>query len=198
MAFRGDGINTKRGDNNGINTARLGKAVGQPMAETYEEKMARLDREARLEQIEKEEAAEERAKKNQDFVQFTKSGLNALAKLKSAFAVQVFLWLTKEMGNDNALIVSQDTIAEALGVSRQTTNKAISDLEAAQILLVIKAGTSIVYHLNSNFVWQSWATNKKYAKFSAQIIISEKEYQLSLERRLVKRVSKKQGKLELE
>lgn len=197
MAFRGE--NTARQDNKGINTSRLGKNNSQqPQTETYEEKIARLDREARLEQIEKEEAAEKRAKKNKDFVQYSEAGLRALAQIKKGSSLQILHWMTAEMGKDNALIVSQDTIAEALDLSIPTIQRSIKTLIDAQILLMVKVGGGIIYHLNSTIVWKSWATNKKYAKFSAQVILGEKEYKQNLERKLIKSVSKKQGKLELE
>ncbi len=75
----------------------------------------------------------------------------------------------------NAVIVSQEVLTEMFEVSRSTIYRAIKILDEGNYIKIYKSGTSNVYALNDDMVWNSWGTNKKYSKFNANVIISEDE-----------------------
>ena len=79
------------------------------------------------------------------------------------------------MDNKNAIIVSINTIAEIMGVSRQTISNAIKILKDTNFIDIHKTGTSYVYSVNNSVFWKSYQKNREYAKFSAKVIISSNE-----------------------
>lgn len=143
--------------------------------ENLDEKMTRLNRKAQEEALKKAEEQEERKKKNLDFVQFNRTGLDALVKLSNPLAIRVFMLLTKEMNKENKIIVSQQTLAQLLGVTRQSVSNAIKELVEKNMFTILKTGSSSVYCLNADVVWSDRADKKKYASFRATVLVSEKE-----------------------
>jgi len=133
-----------------------------------------LDQKARQQQIDEEDRAREKAKKNHNFVQFTRVGLLQLSKI-NAFAAQVFLYLAKEMDYEAKIIVSQETLADIFEVTRGTINIAIKELVKEKMIEIIKVGNSNIYCLNAFVVWNTYHTNLVFAKFKATIIVSKKE-----------------------
>lgn len=80
----------------------------------------------------------------------------------------VLYFLVDQMDNKNAIIVSINTIAEIMGVSRQTISNAIKILKDANFIDIHKTGTSYVYSVNNSVFWKSYQKNREYAKFSAR------------------------------
>lgn len=145
------------------------------MEENLDNKMARLNAKASADALKKKEEAEERKKKNLDFVQFNRTGLDALVKLKNPLAVKVFMLLSKEMNKENKIIVSQQTLAELLDVSRQSVSAAVKELIKQNMFTVLKTGSSSIYCMNADVVWADRADKKKYASFRATVLVSQKE-----------------------
>lgn len=114
---------------------------------------------------------------NPPFVQFYKHSFPFVRKLMkdNPTACEVFMFLVDNMGNDNALVVSQTAMCEALGLARRTIQYAISYLQEHKYIAIIKSGTANVYCVNADIVWQKEHGKKKFAKFSARVYVSESE-----------------------
>ena len=88
------------------------------------------------------------------------------------------------MDDYNAVICSYKVLQENFGVSQVTVARAIKILKEKQYIEVYKSGTSNVYAINKNIVWNSWGTNYDYAKFGANIILSESEQEKSVQAKI--------------
>jgi hypothetical protein len=142
---------------------------------TMADKMTQLDMRARQQQIADEERRELEAKKNHDFVQFTRKGLMKLCKLKNGVAHQIFHYLSKEMDTENKLIISQNTLAEIFDVSRMSISTAVKELVKAELIDILKVGNANIYCLNAQVVWTQERDKIHLARFNAKVIISKDE-----------------------
>lgn len=117
--------------------------------------------------------------KNPNFIQFVKDGYPAVKQLlrEKPLAGNLFLWLIEYMDDYNRLIVSYDALVEEFGKSRQTMSTAVKYLKDNKFLTVLKSGSSNIYCLNSNIVWQNKADKREYASFSCAVYITKKEQQ---------------------
>lgn len=136
-----------------------------------------LDKKSRQQQLEDEEKEIENAKKNHDFVQFSRKGLLKLSKLKNGIAQSIFLYLAKEMDLEAKIIISQQTLAEIFEVQRSTINLAIKELVDNQLIQILKIGNANIYCLNAYVVWNQYRNNLELAKFKAVVIANKKEQQ---------------------
>jgi hypothetical protein len=142
---------------------------------TMADKMAQLDMRARQQQIADEEKRELEAKKNHDFVQFTRKGLLKLCALKNGVAHQIFHYLSKEMDTENKLIVSQNTLAQIFDVSRMSISTAVKELVKAELIDILKVGNANIYCLNAQVVWAQERDRIHLARFNVKVIISKEE-----------------------
>ncbi len=148
----------------------------RPNIITFEEREQQI-----IEKREQEEIELQRAKRSpfKTFAQLnmSDSSTNAIYNLVniSPLAFNIFMFLTKHMDNYNAVMCSYKVMQEQFGISKDTIRRAIKVLKDYKFLEIYKSGTSNVYCLNKNIVWSSWGTNHKYAKFGANIILSESE-----------------------
>ena len=94
---------------------------------------------------------------NANFVQLYDDHLDLIMLMtkENPTALNIFLWVVKHMDNRNALVVSQQAIAEALGLHKNTVYLAI----------------------NAQIVWRDSADAKKFAHFDAKVYVSESEQQ---------------------
>lgn len=106
---------------------------------------------------------------------YTKA-FRTLAK-QSPIGAEIFFFIAEQMDKYNALICSRAVIAEALNLSIASIDRGIAFLKNNNYIKIAKSGTANVYYVNSELVWKSWNTNKKYAEFNARVIISETEQQ---------------------
>lgn len=117
--------------------------------------------------------------KNANFIQFYKDNIAVLDQimLERPAAMRIIFWLIRLMDDQNALITSQPAMCEALNLHRNTVMQAIRYLKTMKVLNVIKSGTSYVYAINNQIVWQDSADNKRFALFSAKVylVASEQE-----------------------
>lgn len=141
---------------------------------SFDERKSQLE-----EQDKREKEARERAKKSpfDNFVQVNKDYYKAEDWLmaKSPIAYRIFKFLINGMDDYNAVICSYQVLQETFDVSKPTITRAIKLLKEKKYVDVYKTGTSNVYAINKNIVWQSWGTNYDKAKFGANIILSESE-----------------------
>lgn len=143
--------------------------------ENLNEKMVRLNQKARQQELAEQDRLEEIRRKNHDFVQYSRKGLEALSLLNNLLAHKIFLYLSKEMDLENAIVISQQTLAQIFDVSRSTVNIAVKELEDKKLLEIYKIGNTNVYCLNANIVWTTSRDKIETAKFKAQVVISKEE-----------------------
>lgn len=150
-----------------------------PNSMTYDERQKQLE-----DQAKKEKEARERAKKSpyDNFVQVNKDYYKAEDWLmaKSPIAYRIFKFLINGMDDYNAVICSYKVLQETFDISQVTVARAIKILKDKKYIEVYKTGTSNIYAVNKNIAWNSWGTNFQYAKFGANIILSESEQEESI------------------
>lgn len=110
------------------------------------------------------------------WLQFEKKAMKELQDLsmKSPPAMGTLMYMVTRMSRSNALVVSQQAIADELKCSRVTVNVAIRFLVQHNFIQVIKAGGSSVYVVNSRVAWQG-DRGARYAAFGADVIAIESE-----------------------
>jgi hypothetical protein len=123
-----------------------------------------------------EAKARELAKKNADFVQFTRKGMREYSQLieRSAGAARLLVLMAEKMDYTNALVVSSKTLEELTGMSRATVTRAIAVLRDEQWVQIIKVGTANAYFINSGVFWSSYG-DRKHASFQATILATSSE-----------------------
>lgn len=116
--------------------------------------------------------------KNFNFTQinnaYTWDVISVLAK-ENPTALQLLMFLGKNMDKYNAISCSQQLLCEQLGKGRTTIHKAIKYLEEKQYISIAKQGGNNIYILNNNLFWKNKRTHHKYCQFSGSILLSKKE-----------------------
>lgn len=115
--------------------------------------------------------------KNRDFVQVYRNYIDSIAELASqnSTAYKLFMLLIKHMDGNNALCVSVKTLSEILEVSTKTVTRAANYLKKHGWVCVLKSGTTNVYIINPDIAWTSYANQKQYCKFQANVLVSRTE-----------------------
>lgn len=118
--------------------------------------------------------------KNANFVQLYKDNFQLVSKMAAErpAALRIFLWIAELMDERNALATSQMAICEALDLHRNTVTQAIAYLKKHKVMAIFKIGSSHVYALNNEIVWQDLTGNKKYALFNAKIYLTQSEQEI--------------------
>lgn len=116
------------------------------------------------------------------WLQFEKKALKELQTLsiKSPAAMGTLMYLVNHMSRSNALVVSQQAIADELGIKRESVNRALKHLVGHNFLEVVKAGGASVYVVNSRVAWQG-DRGARYAAFGADVIAFESEQTSNLD-----------------
>lgn len=111
-----------------------------------------------------------------DFVQVTRGYINDLSELssRSPSAFRLFAFLIERMTRQNAIVISQGTLAEILGYDKSTISRAVKLLKTENWVQVVKIGTSYGYLVNNRVVWRTH-NEKRYGHFGADVIVSETE-----------------------
>ena len=110
------------------------------------------------------------------WLQFEKKALKELQEMamKAPAAMGTLMYMVNRMSRSNALVVSQQAIANELKCSRVTVNGAVRYLVQHNFVQVIKAAGASVYVVNSRVAWQG-IRGERYAAFGADIIAMESE-----------------------
>lgn len=134
------------------------------------------DREQRKIEIEAEEAANELAKKNHNFLQLTRSNIPDLLFLAkdSPIGFEIMGQMIIRMNRLNAIVISQETLATITGKNKRTIIRAIQYLKANNWIDVVNIGTANAYIVNSEVFWMG-PRDERHAAFPAQVIAAEKE-----------------------
>jgi Fe2+ or Zn2+ uptake regulation protein len=145
-----------------------------PVSITFEERQQQIEEEK---QREKKEQEQNKKSPYTSWVQINKDAYKAEDWLmgKSPIAYRIFKFLINNMDGYNAVVCSYQVLQECFSISKPTVTRAIKLLKEKQYVDVHKSGTTNVYTVNKQLAWNSWGSNYKYAKFSANIIISEGE-----------------------
>ena len=114
---------------------------------------------------------------NDNFVQLYVDKLDLIIEMtgENHTAVKVFVWLLQHMDKRNALVVSQQALAEALNLSRQTIHTSTRYLREKRAVEILKSGNTNIYAVNAQIAWKAGADGKKYALFDAAVYISDSE-----------------------
>ena len=146
---------------------------------------------------------EERRRQNKDFVQVYNKGwarIRALMKeTKSQAPLLLYTFIAEHMDADGGVVVAdQETICEAIGVSRTTLWRAITFLEERNALLRITVGGSVsAYALDPSEVWRSWDSAKERAVFRTKTVVRTAAQSDQVKRRMTLMMKERAGEPEL-
>ncbi|SAL80167.1 helix-turn-helix domain-containing protein [Caballeronia telluris] len=110
---------------------------------------------------------------NQGFVQVSRKYLDELDELafQSPAARKLLTSLVKAMNKQNAVMVSQESLAKLTGLSKPTIKRSVALLREQQWIDVLKVGTANVYRVNSGVFWTARADGR-WASFSAEVLLN--------------------------
>ena len=147
--------------------------VNDPLDEA--ERKARQNDLKVKEEKRKKELAEER--KNSDFTQVYKKYWKLIQSVIETHpkAAVLYNFLVEHAAPDTgAVVVSQQLLADKMGVSRMTISRHINLLEKKKMLLKISlSGGVCAYALDPEMVWKSYSTNKEYATFKTKTLVKK-------------------------
>jgi hypothetical protein len=98
--------------------------------------------------------------------------------LKSPLAARIMHQLVAQVGDHNAVVVSQETLASLVSATRRGVQKALKVLQRGHWLELRQLGSTgsvNAYVLNSRVVWHGSRDGIRRALFSAVVIVSEDE-----------------------
>ncbi len=116
---------------------------------------------------------------NANFVQLYDDNLDLIMLMtkENPTALSIFLWIVKYMDSRNALVASQQAIAENLGLHKNTVYLGIKYLKEKSALTVLRSSNTHIFALNAQIVWRDTAESKRFAHFDAKVYVSESEQQ---------------------
>jgi len=114
------------------------------------------------------------------WVQTERAAHEAWAALlrKSPRAAELLHLLVARVGEHNAVVISQKTLAELMACNERTVQRAVSTLREGRWIEVRQVGdrgTVNAYVLNRNVVWSGPRDGIRYALFSATVVVSDQE-----------------------
>lgn len=115
-----------------------------------------------------------------NWVQTERAAHEAWANLiaKAPTAARLMHILTARVGDHNAVVVSQKTLAELMTCSRRTVQRALETLVEDRWIEVRQIGdngTVNAHIINDRVAWSGPREGIRYSLFSASVIISDKE-----------------------
>jgi DNA-binding transcriptional MocR family regulator len=87
-------------------------------------------------------------------------------------------FLSARVGEHNAVVVSQRTLADVTGMSLSTVKRAVAVLKAGnwvEVRQIGPTGTAVGYVLNDRVVWSGPRDGIRYSLFSAAVVVSDVE-----------------------
>jgi biotin operon repressor len=162
-----------------------------------------LERRLELDARDREAALqEEEKKKNTGFVQVYTKGWKRLQALiqQNPGAARVFAFLAENIdGSCGAVVVSQNVMAEELGIVERTIRRHTAWLEEQGALVRIRVGSGVyAYALDPEEIWKSWDSKKEHAAFVTRTLVSKRDRENStIKRRLSMMIKEQAGEPEL-
>lgn len=116
----------------------------------------------------------EEKQKNKDFIQLYREVIGSVVELakKNIRAFELFMIVVKNMDGYNALCISNAVLCELMQCSKSTVIRATKFLKKEGWIDIYKTGNSNVYVINPDVVWTSYANQKAYCKFPANIMLT--------------------------
>ncbi|MFZ3584998.1 helix-turn-helix domain-containing protein [Loktanella sp. DJP18] len=102
----------------------------------------------------------------------------ALLTRKSALAAQIMHLLVARVGDHNAVVISQGTLANLTGASRRGVQKALkvlTDNRWIELRQIGDRGTINAHVINDRVAWSGKRDGIRYSLFSAIVVLSEDE-----------------------
>lgn len=123
------------------------------------------------------ESQEKREKYNPPFLQVSDENLIAIQMLtiKNGLAGSIFFFFCENMNGNNSVACSYKVLEDYFNASRMSIYRAIKLLKERNFIAISKMGNVNVYHLNEKLVWRKGKDKRKYARFSATVVLSEEE-----------------------
>lgn len=146
---------------------------------------------------------EEKRRMNNGFVQVYSKGWARMRELlretKSQAPLLLYTFIAEHMDADGGVVVAdQETICEAIGVSRTTLWRAITFLEERNALLRIVVGGSVsAYALDPSEIWRSWDSAKERAVFRTRTVVRTSTQSDQVKRRMMVMMKERAGEPEL-
>lgn len=114
------------------------------------------------------------------WVQVERAALERWSRLgmESPRAASVMMTLVHHMGRNNAVVVSQKTLAELCECSRATLQRALNTLRSGNWIDVRQigpTGTANAYIVNRRVAWSGARSGQRYALFDAAVVVSATE-----------------------
>lgn len=114
------------------------------------------------------------------WVQTERAAHEAWAALlrQSPRAAELLHLLVARVGDHNAVVISQKTLAGLMGCNERTVQRAVGTLREGRWIEVRQVGdrgTVNAYVLNRNVVWSGPRDGIRYALFSAAVVVSDQE-----------------------
>jgi len=118
-----------------------------------------------------------------NFVQVSRSVMKDIRILadKNKYSLKILMLFGEKMNKQNGIVISQQALCQLLNVSRPTVHKALNLLEDERWIKTLKIGTANAYIVNEKVFWTADTQKRKYAVFSATVIVSEEEQNMSAE-----------------
>jgi len=149
-----------------------------------------LAAEAGQQKRDQEEDRERARKGNSDFTQVYAKGWNRLRELikTNPSAARVYAFLAEHIdGVCGVVVVSQDVLAEEVGVHVRTIKRLTKVLEDEKALVRIRVGTGVYgYALDPTEVWKSWDDSKPMAAFTTKTLVRKGDRDNSTVKRKLK------------
>jgi len=114
---------------------------------------------------------------NDKFVQLYIDKLDLIIEMtgENPTAVKIFVWLLQHMDKRNALVISQEALAEAMSLHRTTIFRCTNYLKEKKAVEIVKSGSTSIYAVNAQIAWKSDAKGKEFAMFDAAVYIAKIE-----------------------
>jgi len=128
---------------------------------------------------------------NSNFLMLFRKEISSLIAIQKddAKAGALFLFFMEHMDKSNALIASQDCIAEIFGWSIPTVKRKLQILKDKGFISIKRTGNSSIYFINANIVWSTYGNKKQYAHFHTSIIISKSEQEYKIKSSAFKKIN---------
>lgn len=97
---------------------------------------------------------------------------------KKPAASAVMHMLCAQLGDQNAVVISQQTLAKLCKISVRSVKRAVSDLVAGnwiEVRQIGATGQTNAYIVNDRIAWHGARDGLRYSLFSANVIVSEEE-----------------------
>lgn len=138
-------------------------------------------RKMEFEAEDRDNAADEEARRtsNRNFTQVYPKGWKRLQLLirTNPSAARVYAFLAENIdGTCGAVVVSQEVIAQELGVHKRTVIRLCKQLEEMGALVRLKVGNGVnAYALDPEEIWKSWDDQKDLASFRTRTLVRKSD-----------------------